>query len=55
MLHSLCKQCHGDKCRSRASGSYEVSVTDKVAQYIYNLHVSAITLKHLHVGSIRKL
>ena len=30
MLHSLCKQCHGDKCRSRASGSYEVSVVDKV-------------------------
>ena len=31
MLHSLCKQCHGDKCRSRASGNYDVSVADKVA------------------------
>ena len=30
MLHSLCKTCHGDKCRSRASGNYEVSVVDKV-------------------------
>ncbi|KAL0041929.1 hypothetical protein WJX79_009068 [Trebouxia sp. C0005] len=29
MLHSLCKTCHGDKCRSRASGNYEVSVVDK--------------------------
>ncbi|KAL3131060.1 hypothetical protein ABBQ38_000376 [Trebouxia sp. C0009 RCD-2024] len=29
MLHSLCKQCHGDKCRSRASGNYDVSVVDK--------------------------
>lgn len=31
MLHSLCKTCHGDKCRSRASGNYEVSVVDKVS------------------------
>ncbi len=33
MLHSLCKTCHGDKCRSRASGNYEVSVVDKVHQF----------------------
>ena len=37
MLHSLCKQCHGDKCRSRASGNYDVSVVDKVPSKPGNL------------------
>ena len=39
MLHSLCKTCHGDKCRSRASGNYEVSVVDKVCAGSYILPV----------------
>ena len=47
MLHSLCKQCHGDKCRSRASGNYDVSVVDKVAfQSLLSRHQ---TLKSIHL------